>query len=244
MIMYFETGMPSLPSVRYRILSTSYEVVLGYTSTGIYEVPGNAGTYAIDIDDSLYGGKYISWETNTTPNYTGLELIPIHTTVSISNDNIIRSENVTEVSQKLQTNRRKFENILKRYGHTIYLQRICTVSEPVGPYHKHPENCSGCSGKGYEQVHEKHLARKDVVTAQTGLPASLYKTDVGMLLAEGTYFYFMHFVNPKEGDRIFEWDTANNKWALFEVAKAMEERFSGGGILYWVAPAKFLELQA
>jgi len=242
MLMYFETGIPSLGTVRYKILLPSNEVLVPYTNLGIYEMPENPGTYIVDLDNSTYGGKYISWETGTVPNYTASEYVPLHTTIPLSNENIIKTENVTEVPQKLQRNRIKFENILRKYGHTVYLQRICTVSEPIGPYHKHPETCSGCSGKGYEQVHEKHLVRKDVVTAQTGLPASLYKTDVGMLLSEGTYFYMMYFVNPKEGDRIFEWDSANNKWALFEVAKAMEERFAGGGILYWVAPAKFIEM--
>ena len=144
-------------------------------------------------------------------------------------------------SYALLKKRKKFSDILENYGHAIYLQRICDVSEPEGPYHKHPEDCSGCSGKGFYQVHEKHITRKDVVTPQTGLPDTLPQTLVGLLMEESTYFYFKHTVNPKEGDRVFEWDDANSSWSLFEIAKAVEQRIDGGGILYWIAPAKLIE---
>ena len=60
------------------------------------------------------------------------------------------------MNNSIAKKRKQFADILNKYGHTILLQRRCTVSDPVGPYHKHPEDCSGCSGKGFLQVHERH----------------------------------------------------------------------------------------
>lgn len=142
------------------------------------------------------------------------------------------------LSQSVLKNRTKFENIIRRYGHAIILQRLCTYSKGVGPYHKHPEDCPVCSGKGYWQKVEKHLVRKDIVTAGTGMPYALASTSIGLIPSEGVYFYMTYSVKPKEGDRIFEWDVANDNWNIFEVSKAADMRAHGGEILYWIAASK------
>jgi hypothetical protein len=139
------------------------------------------------------------------------------------------------------TRREQFNNILMKYGHSIYLQRRCTISSPEGPYEKHPDSCSGCLGHGFSQTIERHMARKDVVMGEMAMPQSLVKTPMGIVPSEDTYYYVKHDVNPKEGDRVLEWMTEENKYRVYKINKAIDMRGDGGNIIYWVIACEFEE---
>jgi hypothetical protein len=145
--------------------------------------------------------------------------------------NINRS--LSTISPSVEQRRRKYENIINKYGGIVFLQRKC--NQPTyGPYDKHLSTCI-CKGHGYSQTMERWVARKDVVSSSTSLPSSLITTPVGILPTEGTYFFLYHNVNPIDGDRIFEWQHNTSDWRVYKVNKAVDMRIDGGQILYWVA---------
>jgi hypothetical protein len=148
--------------------------------------------------------------------------------------NILKKLGMSGSSTSVRKRRNQFDSILNKYGHIVVLQRRCTVSEGIGPYEKHPDSCTGCLGHGYSQTGERHLARKDVVMGEMSIPQSLVKGPMGIVAMESTYFYMKYDVEPKEGDRVFEWMVEEDKYRIFKINKAVDMRAENGATIYWV----------
>lgn len=81
--------------------------------------------------------------------------------------------------------KRSFDNILKHYGHNIFLQRRDDETQK------------------YENKLEKHTVRYD---ASAALPSTADYVVEGVIRVVDAVYYFRTEAAPKEGDRIYEPD--------------------------------------
>jgi hypothetical protein len=69
---------------------------------------------------------------------------------------------------------------------------------------------------------------------EMSVPQSLIKGAMGIMATESTYFYMKYDVEPKEGDRIFEWMVEEDRYRIYKVNKSIDMRAEDGNIVYWV----------
>jgi hypothetical protein len=128
--------------------------------------------------------------------------------------------------------KKKFESILREYGETIHLRRRCLVEQSMLPYGQHPNDCTGCHGKGYTRVLEAHTMRYMIVGSRSGYTMASREIDTGIVIDEGEYFFCLPEVMPKEGDIIYAWKKNYERYFIYEIEKALP-RTLGDHILFW-----------
>lgn len=119
--------------------------------------------------------------------------------------------------------RRKFESILRRFGHDVYIQRRIT------PY----DNMT----VEYENNLERHTTRH-VYPSNKGLPTVAEENIEGITHDSELIYYFRHNALPREGDRIYEnLENYPNNLVLWTMDFVLPMRYSRGRIEYWITGA-------
>lgn len=110
----------------------------------------------------------------------------------------------------------KFNSILKKYGHDIYLQRHVETSE---------------GEVSYSDTLEVHTTRYSTYTPRN-LPNARQEQMEGIVSTFERVYYFKKDVNPYNGDRIYEEEFRPEKsvWLIDQVTPM---RGVGGTIVYW-----------
>lgn len=119
--------------------------------------------------------------------------------------------------------RSDFEQILKEYGHDVYLQR------------KKPNEDELLEKDEYFDNLEKHTARFSV-GVHRNLPRAQAEQMEGLVNTTDRTYYFKHDVNPYEGDRIYDYlDRAPRDMEVWSVSASVGMRGANGQIIFWVA---------
>lgn len=115
--------------------------------------------------------------------------------------------------------RAKFQNLLKKYGHDVYLQRILNNYDGTEPT--------------YERKLERHTVRY-TYPGMAGLTGEVSEELAGVVHDVDLLYYMQWDVNPQEGDRIYEnLPGLPNDTIIYTIDFALPLRGSGGRIEYW-----------
>jgi len=119
--------------------------------------------------------------------------------------------------------RKKFQTILRKYGHDVYLQRR------ISPYES--ENVE------YADSLEKHTTRH-MYASNKGLPATAQENIEGITHDSELIYYFKHDAIPREGDRIYEnLSGYPDNLVTWLIDFVVPMRFKTGRIEYWAVGA-------
>ena len=119
--------------------------------------------------------------------------------------------------------RKTVENILKRWGHNILLQRVQSIHDGEEP--------------DYTTILERHTVRH-MYPANRGLPGIAQEMPEGVTYDCEMIYYFMWDVNPASGDRIYEeLERYPNNLNVWLIDFALPMRGVKGRIEYWVVGA-------
>ena len=119
--------------------------------------------------------------------------------------------------------RTTFDEIMKKYGHDILLQR--RVNEYTA---ERPE---------FSSQLEMHTVRH-MYPSNKGLPTIAGEQIEGIVHDSEMIYYMRYNVNPAQGDRIYEnMDLYPNNLMLYVVDFTLPMRYIGGRVEYWVVGA-------
>ena len=149
-----------------------------------------------------------------------------------------------------------------RRGHWVILRRtdqrqhcVCwnaksknddgTVTDK-GKYHEPEMRCPICHGEGWIYEDELHLARRRLVSPEIGLASSETMAEIGWMNINYILFYFLYYVEPKKGDKIFEIQLDDNAEPIrpfkmierYRIAVAEPFRDQNGRVEFYRAAAK------
>jgi len=114
--------------------------------------------------------------------------------------------------------RSDFEDIIKQYGHDVYLQRSSVVDGEIK----------------YENTLEKHTTRFSV-GVHRNLPRSQEESMEGITNTTDRTYYFKYDVKPYEGDRIYDYlDRSEDDKEVWLINSAVGMRGDDGHISFWV----------
>lgn len=119
----------------------------------------------------------------------------------------------------------KFRDMLRNHGQDLFLRRRCTNCSQSGSHAKYDDDCTYCHGTGYVATLEKHTMRKMIVGTQWSYTTSMGIKGMGVVLAEGCYFFCLPEVKPRHGDIIYDWNNSTDSWERYIVSKVMERRW-------------------
>lgn len=112
----------------------------------------------------------------------------------------------------------QFDNILKQYGHDVFLQRRTDL--PDGNY-------------SYSETLEIHTVRYSIFTPRN-LPNARQEKEEGIVSTSERVYYFKAGVNPYDGDRIYEQEfRPSDKKSIWIVDQVTPMRGLNGEIAYW-----------
>lgn len=135
--------------------------------------------------------------------------------------------------------RKSFDTILKKYGHNVYIQRLCTSCNRTGAYQKYDQECTECAGTGYSRTLEIHSCRR--MLAQGGSKGSaegIEYTPQGGVPTHGWVYYFRHDTHPEQGDRIYD------DGQILRVNEVYDPRGPTGRVEYYICRTKRIEGKA
>lgn len=124
------------------------------------------------------------------------------------------------MSRKL---RRALDGVLRNWGHDVMLQR------------KNPD------GRGFQSKLERHTVRHRY-PAVRGLPQIAQERPEGMTHVVDMVYYFNANARPREGDRIYEFDTRYDGMdgevddygqSTWLIDYAIPMRGKGGQVIFW-----------
>jgi len=115
--------------------------------------------------------------------------------------------------------KKTFRQILKQWGHDVYIQRIL-------PNGNHSERM--------ERVTTRHVGQGGQINAN-----SVQELPPGLFTKYDAIYYFESEINPKEGDRLYETVSvkADKSSTLFRIDTATPIRGRLGKIDYWIVGA-------
>lgn len=121
--------------------------------------------------------------------------------------------------------RRDFDNILKQYGHDVYLQRVDESKNNT------EEDIS------YLDKLEIHTVRF-TITANRTLPGVRRELIEGILNTSERVYYFRYNADPFENDRIYEIQPRpNEKQSVWVIDAAVPLYGVGGNLVFWTCGA-------
>lgn len=123
--------------------------------------------------------------------------------------------------------RSKFDNILRRYGHDVLLQRRVEKSGS-GP-HRLRDNA------GFARQLERHTMRSRLSGKAQTLPGIAEEAIEGLVHNVDQVFYCRWDVNPSKGDRLYEGEPDGREVYLIDWTHAF--RGPGGTVVYWAIGA-------
>lgn len=114
--------------------------------------------------------------------------------------------------------RSDFENVIKQYGHNVYLQRANIVDDDIQ----------------YSNKLEKHTSRFSV-GIHRNLPRSQEEAMEGVTNTTDRTYYFKYDVNPYEGDRVYDYlDRSEDDKEIWLINSSVGMRGDDGHISFWV----------
>jgi hypothetical protein len=115
--------------------------------------------------------------------------------------------------------KRTFRQILKQWGHDVYVQRI---------------QSNGNYSDKLERITARQLGQSGSINAN-----SVQELDAGIFTKYDAVYYFESTVNPKEGDRIYESISVkiNKNSTRFRIDTATPIRGRMGKVDYWIVGA-------
>lgn len=114
--------------------------------------------------------------------------------------------------------RNDFENILKQYGHDVYLQR---------------SDSSADGERVYSNTLEKHTTRFSV-GVHRNLPRAQEESMEGVTNTTDRTYYFKYDVKPYEGDRIYDYlDRSEDDKEVWLINASVPMRGIDGKIIFW-----------
>ena len=119
-----------------------------------------------------------------------------------------------------------FDNILRQYGHDVFLQR---------------RSQSTAGDVTYSETLERHTTRFTLPTTRA-LPNAQQEEMFGLTNTSERVYYFRSEVNPFEGDRIYEAEVRTpNGQSVWSVDQAIGLRGLNGEIIYWAVGVTRIE---
>ena len=113
-----------------------------------------------------------------------------------------------------------FANILKFYGHDVWLQRRTQTTD---------------TKPAYSETLEKHTTRFSIYNSR-GLASAQVENMEGLTNTSQRTYYFLPDVNPFEGDRIYESEErTEDRQSIWSIDQVVGMRGVRGEIIYWVA---------
>lgn len=124
--------------------------------------------------------------------------------------------------------RKEFENIMRRWGHNVYLQRrIYDHRDDI------PED-DYITTNFYSKTLEKYTVRYTFAGRKTALTSVAEERIEGIVHSADRVYYFPFFAAPGEGDRIYQSDPRNtDKVETYLIDFALPHRGRRGRIEYW-----------
>jgi hypothetical protein len=110
-----------------------------------------------------------------------------------------------------------FNNILRKWGHNVLIQRVLDKKEMK-----------------YSAKMQRYATRC-YYPGSTGFSNALAEVPSGIAVNSEAVYYFQDLVNPKSGDRIYEYLPTGQE--IFNIDFAAPVRGRGGKIVYWIAGA-------
>lgn len=156
--------------------------------------------------------------------------------------------------------RKEIHKILDEYGHYVLLQRTSRKIRCICWDEKYQESsielyikrtkyngeelkgCPRCLGKGWVSRIERHKVRRENASQIINLPNLKKQMNIGQISSDARVFWFMHNVQPKRGDMIYEvgWDRHKPTHLIqsYEISYPEDVRGDNGRIEFWEAVAK------
>lgn len=126
--------------------------------------------------------------------------------------------------------RREFDNILRRYGHDVYLQRAI---QPTN-FWTDNDRQSDIEYKSDLEIHTVRFSLKN----NTPLSTAREEAIEGLLNTHDRIYYFRYDANPFENDRIYEIEPRpRDRQKVFVIDAAVPMYGIGGNLVYWVCGA-------
>ena len=123
----------------------------------------------------------------------------------------------------MTSKRTQFENILKKWGYNVFLQRRLNSDESLNAE--------------YEMKLEKHTVRSHYKT-KTLLQTLANEEPEGITHGFDLVFYFKWDASPRRGDRIYESNNAlPDNTATYLIDEALPMRGEKGQIIFWTVGA-------
>lgn len=132
--------------------------------------------------------------------------------------------------------RRHFDTFLQKYGHNVFVQRLCTSCVPSGAYLSRDPDCPECAGTGYSRTLERHTCRRMLLQGGSKSPAEgVEYVKEGSVPAHGWAYYFRYDVEPRLGDRIYDGGE------ILRINEVYDPRGDRGRVEYYICRARRLE---
>jgi hypothetical protein len=152
-------------------------------------------------------------------------------------------------------------------GHWVLLRRMdtrqrCSCWNEVGEgdlqftvdrrkYDEPDKDCEVCGGSGWIYAEELHKVRRRITTPSPGQGGLENQSDFALLHIPYIVYYFKHYVNPSDKDKIIEIenDADGNpvrpfvRGSIYNITMAEPFRELNGRIEYWRCAAKKEELR-